>query len=501
MTGASKYSLRADVRNLAGKSLIYGLGSVLLRSISVLVLPLYTRYLTPEDYGIVALGSTLTALLSHILPLSLYSAVGRFFFLVESAADRRRMIGTIWLAMSAIGLVVSLALDFAGARLFEAVFPQLPFDPYVRIAIWTAFLVLFSFVPLTLFQAQERAEVYVWWTAATLLITVGLTIVCVVFLELGAYGYLLATLIANAVLVLPYLVVMLRHADLCIDPARLKTALAFSLPLVPHGLAGWVLNVSDRAILQFYVTVSALGLYSLGYTFGMIQIMISGAIGNAWFPFVFKRVAEEGNAAEPRLARLATYYILAICAVSVGLCLFARDAIYLLTTEPFHPAHEVVPIIVIAYLWNGLYTLPQNVLFLKSKTAWIPLATVAAATVNVAMNFALVPRYGIMAAAWATFAAFFVMFVILFVIAHRVSAFPYEYRRIMGILGAAAVVISAGLSVNLSLYADILLKAVILLLFPLALLIGGFLTSDERIALGALARRAGTRLRRTGAAR
>lgn len=496
MTSASKSSLRADVKSLAGKSLIYGLGSVLLRSINLLVLPLYTRYLTPADYGIVALGSTLTALLSLILPLSLYSAVARFFFLIESEAERRRVIGTIWLAMLGVGLVISLVLDLVGARLFDAIFPQLPFDPYVRISIWTAFLVLFSFVPLNLFQVQERPGAYVWWTGAVLLLTVGLTILFVVFLEQGAYGYLLATLIANVVFALPYIVVTLRDADFCIDFGYLKKALAFSLPLVPHGLASWVLAVSDRAILQFYVTVSALGLYSLGYTFGMIQIMISVAITQAWIPFVFKRVAAEGSAAEPRLARLVTYYTLTICAVAVGLCLFARDAIYLLTAEPFHPAYQVVPVIVLGYLWNGLYIVPLNFLFLKSRTALIPLGTVTAGLVNVAMNLALAPHYGIMAAAWATFVAFLVMFILVFVFAHRVYPFPYEYRRIAGILGATGLVICIGLFIDLPLYASILIKTILLMTFPLMLLLGGFLFADERVALIALVRRVGARLGR-----
>ena len=229
--------------------------------------------------------------------------------------------------------------------------------------------------------------------------------------------------------------------------------------------------------------------------------MISVAIGNAWMPFMFKRVAKEGQAAESRLSRLATYYILTICAASVGLCLFARDAIFLLTAEPFHPAYLVVPVIVIGYLWNGLYLLPLNFLFLKSKTAWIPLGTVAAGLVNVAMNFALVPHYGIMAAAWATFVAFLVMFILVFMLAHRVYPFPYEYRRIARIFGTTGLVICIGLSVNLSLYADILLKALLFMTFPLILLLSGFLSADERAALRVHVMRIGARLRRTGVAR
>jgi O-antigen/teichoic acid export membrane protein len=280
----------------------------------------------------------------------------------------------------------------------------------------------------------------------------------------------------------------------------LKKALAFSLPLVPHGLASWGLTLSDRAILQLYVTLSALGLYSLGYQLGSIMIMISGAISNAWVPFFFRRIAGEGDAAKPALARLVTYYVLTVCAVAVGLCIFARDAVMLLTHESFHPAYSVVPVVAIGYLWNSLYVIPANFLFVKSRTAWLPVATVTAGMVNIGLNFALVPRFGIMAAAWASFAAFLALFVFTWVIARRFFPFPYEYGRLASILVATGVVIGAGLTINLSLPMDILFKTFLFLAYPALLFIGGFFSSRERLALIAFARKLGARFRRSRAA-
>jgi O-antigen/teichoic acid export membrane protein len=498
---ASPSSLRADVKSLAAKSFVYGLGSVLLKSINLLVLPLYTRFLTPADYGVVAIASTLSAFLSIVFPLSLYSAIARFYFVAGSERDKRRMNGTIWLAILGFALVMSLVLDLVGGRLLQFVFPQLPFDPYGRIAIWTAFFGMFGLVPLNLLQVKERPGAYVWWTGTSLIFTVGSVVVSVVFLGQGAYGYLLATLIANAVLALPYVVLTLRDADFTIDRMCLKKALSFSLPLVPHGLASWGLTLSDRAILQLYVTLSALGLYSLGYQIGSIMIMISGAISNAWIPFFFKRVAQEGDAAKGALARIVTYYTLTVCVVAVGLCVFARDAVVLLTHESFHPAHSVVPVIAVGYLWSSLYVIPANFLFAKSQTAWLPVATVAAGMVNIGLNFVLVPHYGIMAAAWATFVAFLVMLVLVFFIARRVFPFPYEYRRLAAILAAAGLVIAVGLSIDLPLPGDLLLKTALFAAFPLLLLACGFFSDRERAAMIALVREAAARIRRLGAMR
>jgi len=478
-----KNSLRTDLKNLGGKSIIYGLGSVLLRSLNLLVLPLYTHYLTPEDYGIVAIGASLTALLSLIMPLSLYSAIVPFFFEKMSEANRRRMMGTIWIAMLAGGLLISLLLELLGTRFFDVVFPQLSFEPYGRIAIWSAFFVVFSFLPLNLYQAKEKPQSFIFWTSATLVLTVALTIFFVVFLEYGAYGYLLGTLVANIVMAIPFTIVIFRDIDFKVDFSYLKKALVFSLPLLPHSIANWVLAVSDRAILQFYVSVSALGIYSLGYTFGMIQILIGVSMTQAWIPFLFKRIADEGESSEPRLARIITYYVLFLSIVAIGLSLFSKEVIYILTTESFHSASEIVPIVVIAYLWNGLYIIPLNFLFLKKKTSLVPIVTIPAALVNLVMNFTLVPHFGIMAAAWATFFAFLSQLVIIQVIAMKVYPFPYEFRRIVSLLLVSVLIISISLLLNFSLLENFLIKVFLFLSVPVILFYSGFLFNDEQVFL------------------
>jgi O-antigen/teichoic acid export membrane protein len=486
----SEPSVWRDLRRLAGKSVVYGLGTVLLRSVGLLVLPLYTHYLTPEDYGVVALATTLTAFLTLMYPLSLYSAVSRFHFLSSSEDERRRNNGTIWIAILALGLVVSVCLDQGGARLFHWLYANLPFRPFVRMSIWTAFFTLFNMVPMSLLQAKEQPGAYVGWSIVSLLVTNTLIIVLVAVRHQGAFGYLAATLIANAVLAVPMTVLTLRDAALAFDVAILRRALSFSLPLVPHGLASWALGLSDRAILMHFVSLAAIGLYSLGYQFGSIMIMASGAVTNAWIPFLYKRVADEGDASKPGLTRLVTYYVLVVNAIAVALCLFSRDTIVLLTSAPFHAAAPVVPIVVIGYLWNSLYIVPANFLFVANRTSHLPIATMGGAVLNVVLNLILVPRYGIMAAAWTTLAAFLFMLIVVTLLADRVFPFPYEYRRIALVLISSAVAITGGLTVRAALPLDGLVQVGWLLMFPLVLVLSGFFSSNERESVKAFARRA-----------
>jgi len=476
-------SLSSDLKSVGVKSIIYGLGSVLLKGINLLVLPLYTHYLTPEDYGIVAISASLTALLSLIMPVSLYSAILPFFFKMTSKSNLRRMMGNIWLGMIGGGLLIGVAFEIFGVRIFDIIFPQLVFNPYGQISIWTAFFAIFSFLPLNLLQAEEKPQQYVYWTSSVLLLTVALTVIFVVVLEQGAYGYLLGTLVANIVMAIPFTVMTLKKIEFKIDFSYLKEALFFSLPLLPHGISNWVLAVSDRAILQFYVSVSALGIYSLGYTFGMIQIFIGVAITQAWVPFMFKRITEEGDSSELRLARMITYYVLFFSAVAIGLSLFSKNLITVLTNESFHSAADIVPIIVVAYLWNGLYIIPLNFLILKKRTVLVPLVTIPAALINIAINITFVPIFGIVAAAWATFFAFLSQLIIVQIIAMKVYPFHYEFRRILAILFVSGLIISISSFLNISPWTDFFIKILLFLLVPFVLIFGGFLFKDEKLFL------------------
>lgn len=472
-------TLENDVKNLAVKSVIYGLGSILLKSINLLALPLYTFYLTPADYGIVSLATTLTALLSLIYALSLFSAVARFYFLYDKKLDRDRVAGTLTISIIISGLIMSILLDFFGKSFFYMIFPELAFSPYIRLAIWTAFFVLFSFVPLNLFQAQEKPKIFVIWTSITLVLTVALTILFVVFMRKGAYGYLLAPFIANALVAIPYLWSVRNDMTICFDLEIFRKALAFSLPLLPHNLASWVLGVSDRIILQFYVSLSALGIYSLGYTFGMIQMMVSAAITQAWIPFLFKRISEEGESAQKRLSKLVTYYVLTICFIALGLSLFSKELILILTNKAFHEAYTIVPIVVFAYLWNGLYIIPLNFLFLKMKTNWVFIGTLAGATFNIAINLFFVPIYGIVAAAWATFFAFLIQFLIIFGLANYFYKFQYEYKRIFLIILSTIAISLVSIFIGINIYYDILIKLMLLIVFIIFIIMIVLTDSDE----------------------
>jgi O-antigen/teichoic acid export membrane protein len=431
------------LRKLLGASAVYGLGSVLVRGLAFVLLPLYTRYLTPAEYGIVALTLACTVVLGMVYPLGLRGAVSRTYYDEGSVEERKARLGTLWIGMTLSAAAMAILLDRIGPTVTPAILPEVPFHPYLRLAVWTAFFAVLAQTPLVVLQAQERAPAYVTLTIGTALVTTAITVFLVVQGG-GAEGYLRGALIGGALAGVPYLLLTLRQVRLVFRPGVLGAALAFGLPLVPHALAGWALELSDRAILTRLVPLPDVGVYSLGYQLGAAMGLLTTAFNAAWVPFLFGTLKDEGDRAHPKLARLVTYLAMTLCFIGLGWALMVEHAIGFIAAPEFRDAARITPWVIGGYVCGGLYFAPTNLLFWRQQTRMIPLVTLAAGATNVGLNLWLVPRYGTIAAAWSTLAAYAVLLVLTWRFAERVHPFPYEYRRIVLTLALALGLYLAG---------------------------------------------------------
>jgi len=315
----------------------------------------------------------------------------------------------------------------------------------------------------------------------------------VVYRGLGAYGYLLGLFFAGALMSLPYVLVALRNLRLTMQWGLLIPILLYSLPLVPHSLSSWLLELSDRFILEKFVPLAEIGIYSLGYQFGSIVNLVASAMNTAWVPFVFRIVEQTPHKAAARISRLSTYFVLVLTLVFLGVGLYVREVNLLVTSEAFYPAYRVAYWVALGQLLQGLYYIPVNFLFLRNQTNYIPIITISSAAVDIILNLLLLPRYGMIAAAWAGLVGKMVMLVCVLWISQKVYPIQYENARLGKLLGLALAVFGAGLLVpQVSLPLGFALKTGILFIFPAGLLGFGFFQPEELQAMRAgLARLAG----------
>ena len=257
-------------------------------------------------------------------------------------------------------------------------------------------------------------------------------------------------------------------------------SLKFGIPLIPHTLAGWILTLIDRIFLNNYQSIAIVGLYSLGYQFGMIMSLITTSINFAWAPFFMSTAKEKGEDAKPIFKQLTTYYMMAIIFIGLAISMFAKDVIFLMTTPEYYESYKIIPIIIGSYVLNGMYFMIVNQIFYTKQTKYLPIATVGSALINIVLNYLWIPEYGMIGAAYATLFSFAFALIFTWIISYRVYPIHYEYKRIVKIIGAACVVfiISSNISyVNILL--DMAFKSIILMLFPISLIITGVITKSE----------------------
>jgi O-antigen/teichoic acid export membrane protein len=404
----------------------------------------------------------------------------RFYFDAEDDAGRTTVVRTsFWftITMATAGLVVG--------SIFAPQISHLLFATDSRANLVRAALVLLwaqmNYEQLTsLFRVEERSVSYVAATLANVIITVVGTILLVAVWHQGAIGVIVGN--STGTLAVYFVLLAYRRFQLGLEFDRdlFRQMQRFGLPLIPSGIALWVIDLSDRFFLVRMKGLGENGLYSIGVRISTAILLVLIALRTAWPAFAFS--IKDDEEAKRTYGFVLTYVLYLCCWLSLTLSLLAPWLVRLLTTPRFYPASEVVPLLV----FGGTAFIAFNVMSIgigrakKTQFNWV--VTGGAAAVNVALNFALVPPYGMMGAAVSTLVAYVLMFLGMTVRAQQVFPVPYQWRRIALAAGAAVGLTVLGKSLHVPLAAAVLLSAV----YPLALLPLGFYLPVELRRIRAL---------------
>ena len=475
--------LAAQLRRLGRHSAIYGIGGLVSRIIAVILLPLYTRYLTPSDYGKIETLLALTTVMGLILRAGITSAFFRFYFDVEDDAGRLRVLRTsFWFTMGGGTLGLVLLLAFAGP-VSTLLFGTASAANLVRaagVALWATV----NYEQMTsLFRVEERSVAFVCASLANVFLTIGITLLLVVGLEKGALGVIVGNFSGTLIVYLALLGYRREQLGLQFDRQLLREMNHFGLPLVPTALFLWITNFSDRFFLVKLADVSEAGLYSVGVRVASAMVLLLTAFRMAWPAFAY-------SIRDEREARLTYSYVLTYLTVittwgALALTLLAPWLVDLLAAPRFADSASVVGPLAFATVSYGAYIVIAIGVGRARRTQFNWVVTGAAAVVNVALNFALIPTYGMMGAAIATVAAYTTMAVGMAWWSQKIYPVPYQWRRVATAALAGVALAAAGKELDVGLGG----AAVLALAYPLALTFLGFTSAEERRRISRLVAR------------
>jgi O-antigen/teichoic acid export membrane protein len=502
----------SKIRELSKNITVYGLGDVAVSIVNFLLLGVYVKYFSPEDYGVIGILGGLEVIAKIVFRFGLDGSFMRFFYDADGEDGRRRLASTIFFFLLALDGAVVLVLLLAAPALTETLLGSRAYTTALRLMLLNTFAIGFTFIPFHVLRMERRTVTFSLLTLVRSLLTIAVRLILVTKLHMGVTGLYLADVLVT----LSIMGILAQWFAALIRPmfsrAILRDALAFGLPRVPHAAAQQVIAVGDKFILTMYASLQNIGIYGIAVSFGLTQKLFLSAFESAWAPFYYATIREPEA---PRVFRTVTTYGVAILALlTTGLSAVGRQAAQAMTyghlLAPDDPRWNDVSTVItwtaIGVFLQGFYLLTSIGLNITKRTQFYPVATISAAATNVALNFLLIPGHGIVGAAWANGAAYAVQAVLGYAFSQRFYPIAYEWGRIArACLAAIAAYVAARLlpSVHLAVSArsplapvpDLLLRGItVVVVFVGLLAVTGFFHAEELRQLRSLRRRSGPNL-------
>lgn len=385
-----------NIPKVIKNSTLYSFASFLQKGIGFFLLPVFTRYLTPEDYGVMNLLSSIVGVLSIMIMFSLHGAAKRFHFSYETEKGKASVWGTILIMILFSSLFWTVIVIVFHKYLIDPLTGDISFWKLTILSLLATMLNPVYLLYQTWLQTIEDGKKYTVNMLLNFASTTLLNIIVVVCLGWGVWGMLFSNLIVALIFFAYSLYKFLPIISLHFDKRIAKESLGYSIPLLPHNVSGYLSVMLDRVLLNKLATISQLGIYSVSNQFGLILNTITSSFNQAISPWFFRELNKDSvNLKKLRQFTIGSTLLCSI--IAFILVFFTPEVIRFVTTEAYSKAWEPIIFISFGYVLNGLYYHFSTPLF-YSKPQLVFIVSFSQLIVNVVMNVALIPHYGYMGA-------------------------------------------------------------------------------------------------------
>lgn len=421
-------------RRLLKSSGIYGLVQILQKCIGLILIPVYTNILLPEEKGITDVVTTLVAFLSVFYSLSLNAAVMRFYVDYKDDKDKLKDFwGTCITFIMLNSIILSTFFFITKNYILIPVAKNVEFYPYIALGMISITLNPIYTIFQSTLQAKEESKKYGINNFLYFLVNLSLTILFVVILRIGAVGVLFALAITDVIFFIYTVIVFLPKVTLRIKKEYLKQGLKYSLPLLPHNLSGWAVAMIDRLFLNGLVNTAAAGVYSTAAQFGNVINVLTSAINQAYVPWFFERMKEKENN-EDEIVKMAEVLTVVYCFLAMGMSLFGPEIFRVLGKE-YYEGWKVIPFMSFAFVFNGMYYFFVNPLFYNKKgVKYIAIGTFSGAILNMILNLALIPKLGGVGAGLASLLSMMVSCILVYFISKAIEPLKFNIIKMFGVV-------------------------------------------------------------------
>lgn len=473
-----------DLRHTAKHIVIYSIGNLSTKLIGFILLPLYTDYLTTDEYGMLAILEVTSFMLIALVGMRMSTAMMRWGSAEKSSSRQGSIAFTVFVTILVMGIIFNLLFQPLAGSFSQVLFESKSFKDYFRVLFLFVSFEMLNVWVLDLIRIKEKPLFFVFLSLVKFTVVLGLNIYFIKYLELGVLGIILSQLIGSVLLFLGSLVFISKNVTAKFLFKEIKPMFGYGFPLVFTTISMYLLSLGDRYLMKYMLDLGEVGIYSLGYKIAMVtNLLVIQSFQTGFLPIAYKKYEEGGN--ERFFVKSLTYYTYILVIISLGLAMVSKELIHMLSrSEAYYSAYVVVPFISLALIFKGIqYVFSLSLHFVRN-TKYNAFIVLSVAIFNLLLNYILLPRIGIYGAGVASMISFFIMLLLFRVYARRFYDPGYEIKRIITLIvtGISFYLVST-LFNEFSMVWSLLLKILLLFLFPLVLLLFGFYEEVERSSI------------------
>lgn len=425
---SKKRNLIFYIKTLFSASIALSFVNAVEKVVALTILPVFTYYLSPKDFGIISLVQSTAAFLSIIYNPGTLSATVRLYYDKDFDDERKKLFGSTLVFFLILPILLIVISFFYGDYLFNKIFNQFSFWPYGILALVLALLIQPTRLWTSLYTIQFRITKIAKWSIISFIIGVIISLLFVIVFKLDAIGRLLGIISGNLVLFVVGLIALKNYTNFKHSRSVFKETFFLGLPLTIGVWAYVILDISDRYIIERLLNIDSVGIYDIGYKMATIPIIISIGFKQVWAPIFFENMKSNNKFV---ISKLATYFILIFSAFCGIFILFSKELIELLINQRFHSAIQVIPWITLGIFFFGLVNVFSTTLDYEKKFISIGVIALISAIMNVILNLILIKYFNITGAAIATCFAYFAYLLIVLMTIKKVFAEIFEIKKIL----------------------------------------------------------------------
>lgn len=410
-------------------SAILILSNMIIKGINFLLLPLYTKYLTPELLGVSDTITTLTSMVFPLLVMGLDGGFSAFYFDERTVTHQKKVFNTVWFTLLIAG-VVPILLACMSKPISVLMFGTPDYMFLVGIAMVSVSMNLW-YLPFSIYVRMEnRMTVFAVINFIASLSMILLNVLFLSVFEIGVYALISSTVAINLIQLVLYLMLgKILPQKSFYDSKLIKPMLKYSLPLVPNVVAVWILNMSDRYIILHFCGEWDVGLYGIAARCATVISFIANGVYMAYTTYAYDK--KDDADAPKQYARILNAFNFAILLVCFTGSIFGKEIVLLMTEDSYSSAYLMVAPLLFSQLLYGINTIVGYAIGFVKKSKYILLATSFGAVVNVVLNILLIPQFGAVAAAYTTLISFFLMTAMTYVISQKLYHVEYSTAKVV----------------------------------------------------------------------